>query len=155
MTPQSPTTPFGEIGSLYEIFAEAKKLRGARSPAHVLVVEDDPLTRRVVTGALGDAHAMIAEEDACGAVATYLLRAPDVVFLDIGLPDMDGFTVLDQLMTLDPDAYIVMFSSHSDPGTIDKALAAGAKGFVTKPFKKEALRNFIQNSAAHHRKSIP
>lgn len=144
---------FGEIGSLQEVFTEAKTRRRGRCPAHVLVVEDDPLTRRVVVGALGEAHAMITEENAKGAVASYLLHAPDIVFLDIGLPDIDGFSVLDQIMTIDPDAFVVMFSSHDDTQTIDKALAAGAKGFVSKPFKKEALRSYIQGSSVHHHKS--
>ncbi len=147
------TANFGEISSLQGVFAEAKKLRRARCPAHVLIVEDDPLTRRVVVGALGENHAMITEENARGAVASYLLHAPDVVFLDIGLPDIDGFSVLDQIMTVDPDAFVVMFSSHDDAQTINKALAAGAKGFVSKPFKKEMLRNYIQGSGVHHHKS--
>ncbi len=143
---------FGEVGSLQEVFAEVKKRRRVRHPAHVLVVEDDPLTRRVVVGALGEAHAMITEENARGAVASYLLHAPDVVFLDIGLPDVDGFSVLDQLMTIDPDAFVVMFSSHDDAQSIHKALTAGAKGFVSKPFKKETLRSYIQGSGVHHHK---
>ena len=146
------TAAFGEISSLQSVFSEAKKLRRARHPAHVLVVEDDPLTRRVVVSALGESHAMITEENARNAVASYLLHAPDVVFLDIGLPDVDGFSVLDQIMAIDPDAFVVMFSSHDDAQTIDKALKAGAKGFVSKPFKKETLRSYIQGSGAHHHK---
>lgn len=144
---------FGEISSLHEVFAEMKKLRPARCPAHVLVVEDDPLTRRVVVNALSENHATIAEENARGAVASYLLYAPDIVFLDIGLPDIDGFTVLDQIMTLDPDAFVVMFSSQADSCTIDRAMNAGAKGFIAKPFKKETLRGYIRGSGVHHNKS--
>ena len=147
------TSNFGEISSLQAVFDEAKKLRRVRHPAHVLVVEDDPLTLRVVTGALGEANAIITEDNATGAVASYLMHAPDIVFLDIGLPDMDGFTVLDQIITIDQDAFVVMFSSHTDWGNISKALAAGAKGFVSKPFKKEELRNYIQGSNFHHHKS--
>ncbi len=56
----------GDIAALQGIFAEAKMRRAARSPAHVLVVEDDALTRRIVVGALGANHAMITEENAQG-----------------------------------------------------------------------------------------
>ncbi|MDE3060929.1 MAG: response regulator [Pseudomonadota bacterium] len=136
-----------------EVFLETKKRRSGRHPPHVLIVEDDPLTRRVVVGILGEANAMITEENARGAVASYLLYAPDIVFLDIGLPDISGFDVLDQIMTIDPDAFVIMFSSHDDAQNIGKALAAGAKGFVSKPFKKETLKSFIQGSALHHHKS--
>lgn len=147
------TGVFAEISSLQSVFAEAKKLRRARHPAHVLVVEDDPLTRRIVESSLGESNAMLMEGNGDGAIASYLLHAPDVVFLDIGLPDIDGFTVLDYILTLDPDAFIVMFSSHNDRETIRKAQAAGAKGFVAKPFKKETLSSFIQGSETHHHKS--
>lgn len=143
---------FGEISALQEVFAEAKKLRRARCPAHVLVVEDDALTRRVVINALGDSNAMITEENAQDAVASYLLHAPDVVLLDIGLPGKDGFSVLDQIMLLDQDAFIVMFSSHSDSITVNKALCAGAKGFISKPFKKEDLYNYVRGGFMHHHK---
>lgn len=147
------TGAFGEISALQDVFTEAKKLRQARCPSHVMIVEDDPLTRRVVIGALGEANAMISEENAKGAVASYMLHAPDIVFLDIGLPDVDGFAVLDQIMLIDPEAFVVMFSSHDDAYTINKVLAAGAKGFVPKPFKKEMLRDYIQSSALYHHKS--
>lgn len=144
---------FGEINALQDVFVEAKKLRRARHPAHVLVVEDDPLTRRIVTGSFKENYAMISACDAGNAVAEYLMHAPDIVFLDIGLPDVDGFSVLDQIMTLDPDAFVVMFSGRGDKQTINKALNAGAKGFVSKPFKKETLRSYIQGSSVHYRKS--
>jgi len=153
MTTNIPAANFGEIGALMEAFAEAKKIRRARCPAHVLVVEDDPLTCRLVAGALASTHAVITEENAKNAVGSYLLHAPDIVFLDIGLPDMDGFMVLDQIITIDPDAFVVMFSSHDNWENVTRALAAGAKGFLSKPFKKEALKNYIQNSATHHHKS--
>jgi two-component system chemotaxis response regulator CheY len=145
--------PFGNIAALQEVFSETKKLRRTRHPSHVMVVEDDALTRRIVTGTFKDNYAMIAACDAMEAVADYLMHAPDVVFLDIVLPDTDGFTVLDTIMMIDPDAFIVMFSSNSYQENIDKALKAGAKGFVAKPFKKEMLRQYIQGSAIHHHKS--
>jgi len=150
----SASANFGEVSSLREVFAEAKKLRQARHPAHVLVVEDDALTRRIVTGNLKTDYAMITACDASSAVAEYLMYAPDAVFLDIGLPDVDGFCVLEHIISFDPDAFVVMFSSHNDPQTIHKALAAGAKGFIAKPFKSETLRNYIQGSAIHYHKSF-
>ncbi len=152
MITHAQTSNFGEIASLREVFLEAKKLRRARCPAYVLLVEDDPLTRHVVVGTLGESNALITEENAQNAVTSYLLHAPDVVFLDIGLPDSDGFTVLDQIMAIDPDAFVVMFSGHKDLCTIDKALKNGAKGFVSKPFKREALHNYIKGSSVHHHK---
>ncbi|MDX2074723.1 MAG: response regulator [Alphaproteobacteria bacterium] len=144
---------FGEIASLNELFSEAKKLRKARLPARVLVVEDDPLTRRIVTGSFKEHYAMVSSSTAQEAVEDYLMYAPDIVFLDIGLPDVDGFVALDLIMGIDPDAFVVMFSSNGYPENVEKALKMGAKGFVKKPFKKETMQRYIQGSALHHQKS--
>lgn len=151
-TEQNPRY-FGEIASLEEVFSEAKKLRKARLPLHVMVVEDDPLTRRLVTGAFKENYVLITAENAQEAVANYLLHAPDIVFLDIGLPDASGFDVLYQIMASDNDAYVVMFSSNGHLDNVTAALSNGASGFIAKPFKTEKMRAYIQDSALHHCKS--
>jgi len=143
---------FGEVSSLHGVFLEAKKLRKARLPLHVMIVEDDPLTRRLVTSSLKKDYALITAATAQEAVANYLLHAPDIVFLDIGLPDASGFDVLHQIMTTDKDAFVVMFSSNSYLDNITTALSHGASGFVAKPFRKENMQQYIQSSATHHRK---
>jgi DNA-binding NtrC family response regulator len=152
MTNNTDMYDFGEITSLQEVFNEAKKRRKGRQPQYVMVVEDDALTRRIVSQAFRDNYALIAAQNAHEAVADYLLHAPDIVFLDIGLPDASGFDVLKQIIACDPDAYVVMFSSSHYPEIISKAMDAGASGFIAKPFKKENLSGFIRGSAAHHQK---
>lgn len=143
---------FGEIDSLQEVFAEAKNLRKARMPLHVMLVEDDPLTRRLVAGTFKENYALITAANAEEAVANYLLHAPDIVFLDIGLPDASGLDVLHRIMASDPDAYVVMFSGNSYLDNITAALGTGASGFVAKPFKKDKMQHYIQDSALHHHK---
>lgn len=154
--PSYPTnhTEFGDIAALIDVFSEAKQLRKARYPLHVMIVEDDPLTRRLVTGAFKESYALITAGNAQEAVANYLLHAPDIVFLDINLPDADGFSVLRQLIASDPDAYIVMFSGNSYLDNVTAALNQGASGFIAKPFKKERLRHYIEDSMMHHRHHV-
>ncbi len=148
------TQDFAEIVLLQEVFEEAKKQRKARMPLHVMVVEDDPLTRRLVTGALKENYALITAQNAQEAITQYLLHAPDIVFLDIGLPDASGFDVLHHIMQCDPDAYVVMFSGNSYLDNVTTALSNGASGFIAKPFKKDKMRHYIHDSALHHRKSF-
>lgn len=143
---------FGEVDSLVDVFAEAKKLRRSRSPQHVMIVEDDPLTRRIVSNSFKENYALISATDAREAVANYLVHAPDIVFLDIGLPDVSGFSVLKQIVANDPDAFVVMFSSNSYLDNITRAFGSGASGFIAKPFKKEKMRQYIHESALHHKK---
>ena len=144
-------TDFGDVAALVDVFAQAKQLRKARYPLHVMIVEDDPLTRRLVTGAFKENYALITASNAEEAIANYLLHAPDIVFLDINLPDADGFSVLRQIIASDPDAYIVMFSGNSYLDNVTAALNQGASGFIAKPFKKERLRQYIEDSMMHHR----
>lgn len=144
--------PFGEVSCLQEAFIETAKKRSARMPLHVLIVEDDPLTRRIVTSSFKDKYAMISAATAHEAVANYLLYAPDIVFLDIGLPDASGFEVLKQILSCDPDAYVVMFSSNCYLDNVVTALAQGASGFVAKPFKRQKMDHYILDSALHHHK---
>ena len=68
---------------------------------------------------------------------------PDLILLDIGLPDSSGLEVLDLIMENNPHAYVVMLSGNDDIINISKTLEAGAQGFVAKPFKKEKLLHYI------------
>lgn len=144
---------FGEIGALQDLFLETKQRRRSRHPQYVMIVEDDPVTRRVVSQAFKENYAIISAQNAHEAVSNYLLHAPDVVFLDIGLPDANGFAVLKQIISCDPEAYVVMFSGNDYPDNIAQAFCEGAMGFVAKPFKKESLSHYIRGSVVHHRKS--
>jgi CheY-like chemotaxis protein len=150
--PATAPHSFGEIEALQDIFVEARQRRQARMPLHVMVVEDDPLTRRIVANAFKENYALITAATAEEAVVNYLLYAPDIVFLDIGLPDASGFDVLHQIITCDADAYVVMFSANSYLDNVTTAVSSGASGFVAKPFRHEKMRGYIQHSAHHHRK---
>jgi CheY-like chemotaxis protein len=147
----NPVYDFGEVGSLRDVFAEAKKLRVARAPVHVMIVEDDALTRRMVASAFKENYALINATNAQEAIENYLTYAPDIVFLDIGLPDTSGFDVLRQIMASDPNAYVVMFSGNGYLDNVATALCEGASGFVSKPFRKDKMYRYIQESALHHR----
>lgn len=152
--PQPQTGDFGEVELMRDAFVEMKRLRTARSPQYVLVVEDDALTRRIVANAFKDNYALVTAQTAQEAISQYLLYAPDVVFLDIGLPDMSGFAVLTRIVALDADAYVVMFSGNSYLDNVMKALVSGASGFIAKPFNRQKLTHYIEDSTAHHRKAM-
>jgi CheY-like chemotaxis protein len=148
--PDTTVHSFDEITSFEEIFIETKKLRQNRQPIHVMMVEDDVLTRRLVTNIFKNEYSLITAANAQEAVSNYLLHAPDIVFLDIGLPDASGFDVLQQIIKSDKDAYVVMFSGNSYLDNVVSALSHGASGFIAKPFKKEKMNHYIQNSILHH-----
>lgn len=149
---QLPTVDFGDISSLNEVFAEARKRRKARSPLHILLVEDDPLTRRIAANVFKEEYALITAKDAQDAIGCYFSYAPDIVFLDINLPDADGFNVLRQIIANDPESYVVMFSGNSYLDNITRAFSQGAQGFIAKPFNHNKMHHYVTDCAIARRK---
>lgn len=119
------------------------KLKDAKKP-RVLLIEDDRSTRRLVKSIADPYCTFIDSESARRSVNLFHHHSPDLVFLDIDLPDGCGHSLLQWMLTIDPKAFIVMFSAYSDNDNVWMSIEAGAKGFVTKPFKAEKILFFIQ-----------
>ena len=113
----------------------------------VLLVEDDPITRFMVRKAVKDDCDLATAGEANKVFSVYASYQPDIVFLDINLPDGSGYDVLDWIMNNDPGACVVMFSGNGDIDNIVSSMGYGARGFVTKPFSKEKLLHYIHNFA--------
>lgn len=127
-----------------ELIQSLAKRRRERERIGVALVEDDAFTRNLVSGALKGEFEITSVGDGYNAVAKYPGRAPDILFLDIDLPDVSGLDVLKKILQMDPEAFVVMLSGHSQKENIMKAMELGAKGFVGKPFTKEKLLQYIQ-----------
>ncbi|MGH1377949.1 MAG: response regulator [Alphaproteobacteria bacterium] len=113
----------------------------------VLLVEDDPVTRWLVRNSIKDDCDFATAPTASKAFTLYSVYQPDVMFLDIDLPDKSGYEVLEWVMKNDPGANVIMFSSQSNMDNITNALEVGAKGFVGKPFIKKQLLEYIHGNA--------
>ncbi len=120
-----------------------KKNREGREKPHVMVVDDDQMTLRMVCGALARDYNVIPARNGAEAIAKHLQMMPDIIFLDIGLPDCDGLTLLDYMQQYDPDCRIVMFSADDFLKTRVRAFVGGAKGFLGKPFNLRAFQRQI------------
>ncbi len=120
--------------------------REMRAETVVMVVEDDPFTQKLIQNTFKGKYELTMTGDGQGAIMNYVNKAPDILFLDIGLPDIDGHAVLKKLFEIDPEAYIVMFSGNGDKENVLKAIELGAKGFVGKPFTKDKIFEYVQKS---------
>lgn len=109
----------------------------------VMLIEDDKTIQLSVNKAIGHVCKLRMVDCANQAFAALTSFQPDVIFLDINLPDKNGHNVLDWIMHNDPGATVVMFSSNNDIDNISYSLARGAKGFISKPFKKSDLLAYI------------
>jgi two-component system, response regulator PdtaR len=107
----------------------------------VLVAEDEALIRMDLVETLQELgfQVVAAVADGRSAVAAAAESAPQVALLDIKMPDMDGLAAASRIIALKSTA-VVMLTAFSQPELIQRAVAAGAMGYLVKPFKPEELR---------------
>jgi len=129
-----------------DVYAKAVQGRAERRKLVVLVVDDDIFSRRLVSNSLDAEHEVVQAGNAVEALQKFTFTAPDIVFLDIDLPDSDGHKILEKFMSIDSSAFIVMLSGNSTREDIMKALGNGAKGFIGKPFTKDKLLMYIKQA---------
>lgn len=139
------------LGNFMNAWGYLTQGRLDRKKPHLLIVDDDPLTRRIVRAALGERYPVVTAVNAAEAVEKHLLLVPDIVFLDIGLPDCDGFRILDHIRSCDPQCQVVMFSGNSFLENRLKALNHGATGFLPKPFSRLQFEHYIDDWMRDHR----
>ena len=148
----SPDTPltlatdpkFETQRKLLEIgFAERDK----RKKPCVLLIEDDPMSLHMARKALEGPVTIETAPDAATARNAYMAHIPDIVFLDIDLPDASGHDLLGEFLAIDPKAFVVMLSGNSFPDSIQRSLKLGAKGFIGKPFTRAKLLAYVNQTA--------
>ena len=113
---------------------------------NVLVVDDVASTRSLMNWILRQLRCAIIEEAHTGedAIAAFDVLKPDVCFLDIDMPGMDGLEVLRRLQSTYPDAFIVIASGCSSVSNVQTALQSGASGFVVKPFSVSKVADILR-----------
>jgi two-component system, OmpR family, KDP operon response regulator KdpE len=110
----------------------------ARVP-QVLVIEDDARIRTAITRALGErGHAVASAPTAMAGLRETVNQRPDLVVLDLGLPDVDGADLLAMLRAVTDVPIIIASARDDDPGIV-RLLDAGADDYVVKPFTAEQL----------------
>ena len=113
----------------------------------ILIVDDARFARRIETKALQDAgfEHIVEAKTAKEALQIFEEQAPELTLLDITLPDNSDLTLLRTMMKIRPEAKIVMNSAIGQELIIQDALKAGARDFITKPFKeKEFIEKIVK-----------
>ena len=116
--------------------------------ANVLVVDDAMFVRHTIRNMLeAHGHTVAGEADnGITALERYEEVKPDIVLLDITMPDMGGIEVLKKLKEKDPKVKVVMCSSMGQQSMIANAIQEGAVDFVIKPFKEEQVIAAIEKA---------
>ena len=113
--------------------------------AKVLIVDDAAFMRISIKNTLTKNGFEVVGEAENGAIAVekYKELKPDVVTMDITMPEMSGLEALKAIVALDANAKIIMVSAMGQEAMVRDSVLSGAKGFIVKPFKEEGLMSAL------------
>lgn len=114
---------------------------------NLLIVDDALIMRMKIREIAMKAGWNVVAEAANGvdAVRLYDEHRPDMVTLDMVMPEMDGLSALRAIRDHDPEAKVVMVSAVNQKDKLRECIAAGAADFVVKPFDPQQLQSFFEN----------
>lgn len=110
-------------------------------PRTILLTDDEPHIRKFIALVLkkfGEPR-IIEAADGAIAVKLYEQEKPDLVLLDVNMPNLDGIQALEQIRRLDPDALVVMLTSLANRQTVEECLRLGAADYLRKDTPREEL----------------
>ncbi|HSJ50459.1 MAG TPA: response regulator transcription factor [Actinomycetota bacterium] len=124
----------------------------------ILVVDDHPAFRRALTSALRLVKDIEVAAEAGGGVEAAeraVQGNPDLVLMDLSMPDLDGIEAMRRIHETKPDLPVVILTAHADSGVEREALEAGASGFLAKGTALEELVVVLQEAAEPSRSARP
>ncbi|MGI6587749.1 MAG: response regulator [Peptococcia bacterium] len=116
----------------------------------ILIVDDAAFMRMMLKEILKkNGYNVIGEaEDGTSAITKYKELKPDLVTMDITMPEMDGITAVKEIKKIDKDARIIMCSAMGQQAMVIDAIQAGARDFIVKPFQPVRVMEAVQKALA-------
>lgn len=116
--------------------------------AKIMIVDDAAFMRKRIRNILlKHGYEVVAEgENGREAVEFYKQHNPDLVTMDITMPEMDGLEALQKIMEMDPRAKVVMVSAMGQQSMVIKAIKSGAKDFIVKPFEPDRVIQTVRRA---------
>jgi putative two-component system response regulator len=113
--------------------------------AHILVVDDNLANLKLIRAQMSASYRISMAKSGAQALAMAAKNPPDLILLDVDMPEMDGFETMERLKAHDllNRIPVIYLTANRDAATEIKALETGAKDFITKPFEKDILRHRI------------
>lgn len=114
----------------------------------VLIVDDNDLMRTLLRGILRSESCHVIGEAKNGLVALNLIdkTMPDVVFLDVLMPEMDGLEVLQNIKEKYPHIRVIMITGSPSVDNVQESIQGGASGFIVKPFNTAKVLETLQKT---------
>ena len=113
---------------------------------NILICDDEAFMRRMIKDILTKNGYNIAGEAENGAKAVekYNELKPDLVLMDITMPEMDGIQALKKIKETDPNASVIMCSAMGQQAMVIESIQSGAKDFIVKPFQADRVLEAVQ-----------
>lgn len=114
----------------------------------ILIVDDAAFMRMMIKDILTkNGYDVVAEAgDGAQAIEKYKEHRPDLVTMDITMPEVDGISALKEIKKIDPDAKVIMCSAMGQQAMVIDAIQAGAKDFIVKPFQADRVIEAIKKT---------
>lgn len=112
----------------------------------VVLADDEALLRKALASLLpleGDIQVLAEAADGVEAVEATLTHRPDVLVIDLEMPDLDGLAAVGQIRTVLPDQVILMLTRHARPGVLRNALRLGVQGFASKSAEPSHIASVV------------
>lgn len=122
----------------------------------ILIVDDNDIMRTLLRGILRSENYDIIGEAKNGAIALDAItrNKPDIVFLDVIMPEMDGLEALQNIKESNPEIVVIMITGNPSKENVEESIQGGASGFIIKPFNSAKVLDTLSR-AWQARKTTP
>lgn len=115
--------------------------------AKILIVDDAEFLRaRISKMLISNGHEALQADNGLNAVSSYKNARPDVVLMDITMPEMDGLAALKEIRAHDPNARVIMLTALGQESVVLEAIKSGARDFIVKPFEPDRVLTAIRKA---------
>ena len=118
-----------------------------------MIVDDNDMMRSILRAMLRGEEYEVIGEARNGNIAVDMADRlkPDIVCLDVMMPEKDGLEALSEIKAARPETEIVMITSNADPDTVQESITHGASAYIIKPFNAARILDTLEKVAAHRR----
>ena len=138
----------GDVETAIDVMSEEKKAR-------ILIVEDEPAMARALQMVLQDKGFQCAiAGSGAAALALMIFQSPELVLLDLGLPDVSGVALLSRIRESDPSVQVIVVTAQDSVATAIECIKAGAFHFIAKPYAGPELLSLTERALEQSRLSV-
>ena len=121
------------------------------TPAKVLIVDDNDLMRTLLRGILRNENCQAIGDARNGIIALEFIERnkPDIVFLDVMMPEMDGLEALQNIKEKHPGIRVIMITGNPSVENVQESIQGGASGFIVKPFNTAKVLDTLHKALEH------